>query len=115
MPDARNRMLPLAALGIGALFAAVAGIGGVVAAICAALAQPAFALAISHWPWRTAVVDVGHRDFLRHALALLVLWSLTALVFAAVLAWPLAALLDSGSLAAALALSLVIGLALLVL
>jgi ankyrin repeat protein len=115
MPDARNAMLPLAALGIGALLAAVAGIGGVVAAICATLAQPAFALALSHWPWRNATAALGQRDLLRHALALVVLWSLTALLFAAVLAWPLTALLDSGSLAAALALSLVVGLVLLVL
>lgn len=114
MPDARKALLPLAALLIGALLAVIAGLGGVVAALGATLAQPAFALALSRWRGRAA--DAGdRRALLQQVLALVVLWALAALLLAVVLAWPLSALLDSGSLAAALALSLVIGLAWLVL
>ncbi|MCJ0826446.1 ankyrin repeat domain-containing protein [Luteimonas sp. 50] len=107
-------MLPLAALGTGALFAAIAGLGGIAAALGATLAQPAFALALARWGGPATEGGV-RRALQQQALALLVLWGLAALTLALVLAWPLSALLDSGSLAATLALSLVIGLAWLVL
>ncbi|HTM71094.1 MAG TPA: hypothetical protein VL118_09545, partial [Luteimonas sp.] len=102
-----ERALPPTALASGVALAAVAGLGGAPAAIAATLAQPAFALAVARrrgvpaataWP--------------RHALGLVVLWVASAVLFAALVAWPFSSLLEGGSLGAALAASLAFGIAL---
>jgi len=105
MPDLQ-RVLPPAALASGAALAAAAGLGGVPAALGATLAQPAFALAAAHW--RRAPAE----RWPRHALGLALLWAAGAILFAALVAWPLSALLASRSLGAALAVSLAVGVAL---
>ncbi|MDW7603656.1 hypothetical protein R1V99_24745, partial [Stenotrophomonas maltophilia] len=73
----------------------------------AALAQPAFALAISWWRRSRALrpLKVVARQDLP---ALLALWAAAPLLLALLLAWPLAALRDSGSLAAVLGLSVLV-------
>ena len=91
----------------GIVLALVAGFGGVVAAIAAMLAQPAFALAIAHSRGRRFV---SSRALLQEAGWLLALWGAGVVVAIAGLAWPLAALLASGSLLAALGLSFMAGL-----
>ena len=109
-PAARHsnvRRVALAAAG-GVLLAGLAGFGGLVAAGAGALAQAAFALAVS-WQRRTR----GGGDWKREALALSALWLGGLAVVAALVAWPLAALRDSGSLAAAIGLSCVAGVCLL--
>jgi ankyrin repeat protein len=102
-----ERALPPTALASGVALAAVAGLGGAPAAIAATLAQPAFALAVARrrgvpaataWP--------------RHALGLVGLWVASAVLFAALVAWPFSSLLEGGSLGAALAASLAFGIAL---
>ncbi|WP_140909788.1 ankyrin repeat domain-containing protein [Cognatiluteimonas lumbrici] len=110
MPEARKAPgWPAAALlAAGALLVLAAGFGGIAAA-AAVPAQVAFALAPLHWrrPWR------GLLDDWRGPLELLCLWAGSALLFALLMAWPLSALLQGGSLGAAFASSLVFGLALL--
>src|SRR5688500_6946018 len=96
------------AAGAGAVLAALAWFGGAIAAFAGALAQPAFALAVS-WQRRTRTGG----DWRREALALSALWLGGLAVAAALVAWPLAALRDSGSLAAAIGLSCVAGVCLL--
>jgi len=98
------------AFALGVVLAASAGFGGVVAAIGATLAQPAFALAGAQWRGRTYA---DAHAFGRDALALATLWTLGFVLIAGVVAWPLSSLLQSGSLLAALGLSTVIGIALL--
>ncbi|MDQ2703054.1 MAG: ankyrin repeat domain-containing protein [Pseudomonadota bacterium] len=110
-PKAARRPFPVvagAALGAGALLAALAGLGGAAAAFGATLAQPAFALAVSGWRRGAAGATVR-----RDAVSLAVLWAATVALFAALLAWPFSVLLASGSLGATLATSLAFGLALL--
>ena len=97
------RAVALAA-GCGVLLAGLGGFGGVLAALAGALAQPAFALAVS---WQRGTRGVG--DWRRDALALSGLWFGGLAIVAALVAWPLAALRDSGSLAAAIGLSGVAG------
>jgi ankyrin repeat protein len=100
------------ALVIGAVLAAVAGLGGAAAVLGAILAQPAFALAAARWqglPGQASPQQAWKRD----AAALAGLWLATAALFAALLAWPFSVLLDSGSLGATLATSFALGLALL--
>jgi ankyrin repeat protein len=106
-PLSNLRRIALAAA-VGVLLAGLAGFGGIVAALAGALAQAAFALAVS-WQRRTR----GGGEWTREALALCALWLGGLLVVAALVAWPLAALRDSGSLAAAIGLSCVAGVCLL--
>jgi len=94
----------------GVALAAAAAIGGVIAAIGGTLAQPLFALAVAHARGRTRV---GARPVPRDALALLLLWVIGIAAVAALVAWPLSALLRGGSLLAALALSAAVAVALL--
>jgi uncharacterized protein len=107
MPESlRHRRGFAPALAIGMVLAVVAGFGGVVAAIAGWLAQPALALALRGWrdgqaPARKALQD--------DTLALAMLWGGGLLVAAALVAWPLAALRESGGLGAALGLSAVVG------
>ena len=73
MPEpaiSRPTLRPVAlAAGCGVLLAGLAGFGGIVAALAGALAQPAFALAVS-WQRGTRGVGAWRRD----ALALCGLW-----------------------------------------
>ena len=82
----------------GVALAAMTGVGGVFAAIGGTLAQPLFALAVAHARGRTRV---GARPVPRDALALLLLWVIGIAAVAALVAWPLSALLRGGSLLAA--------------
>lgn len=104
------RLTPALLLIAGAVLAALAGAGSMLAALGGTLAQPLFALAVARW--------CGHapgdaRSLRRDAFALSGLWVLAFAAIAALVAWPLAALLRGGSLLAALALSAAVGAALL--
>ena len=110
MPESRlqTRPVAVAALLAGVLLAGVGGwVGGVVAAVAACLAQPALALGVS-WLRGTRVLAPAHawREDLP---ALLLAWAVAFTGSAALLAWPLASLHDSGSLPAALGVSAVVG------
>ncbi|MDQ3056527.1 MAG: hypothetical protein M3Q96_02080, partial [Pseudomonadota bacterium] len=95
----------------GVLLAALTAAGGVVAALGGWLAQPAFALAVSWWRGSRAAGDRQHAA--REALTLTLLWSAGLALTAALIAWPLLALRQTGSLGAAIGLSLAAGIALL--
>ncbi|KUP01289.1 hypothetical protein AR276_19025 [Stenotrophomonas maltophilia] len=102
----RPRALSIA-FAVGAMLALGAAVGGVPGAILAALAQPAFALGVSWWRRSRALLPlkvVARQDLP----ALLALWAAAPLLLALLLAWPLAALRDSGSLAAVLGLSVLV-------
>ncbi|GAB3382391.1 ankyrin repeat domain-containing protein [Lysobacter fragariae] len=98
-----------AALAAGVALTVLAGFGGVVAAVAGSLAQPAFALAAAQWRGRTFAEP---RALLREAGWLTVLWGTALALVFAVVSWPLSALLQGGSLFAALGLSLVGGIVL---
>ncbi len=104
----------MAALAAGMLLALATAFGGVAAGVCGLLAQPAFALGVSWWR-RTRVVAPAARVFAHDLPALLATWAGGVLLLALLVAWPLAALRGSGSLAAALALSVAVSLAVLAL
>ena len=96
----------------GVLLALAAGWGGVPAALGAALAQPAFALATSWWR-RTRPLQSLQTTARQDLPALLALWAIAPALLALLVAWPLGALHDSGSLAAVLGLSVAVSAALL--
>ncbi|MEP6906473.1 MAG: hypothetical protein ABI858_00610, partial [Pseudoxanthomonas sp.] len=98
---------PALSLFVGICLASLTGFGGWIAAVGALLAQPALALAVS-WQRRTRQRPVGSA-WRADALGLLVLWATGFVVAAALVAWPLSALRQSGSLPAALGLSAVVG------
>lgn len=108
----RARARPATLLLAGIALAAVSGIGSVFAAVGGTLAQPLFALAIAHW---RGDAPGDARSLRRDAVALLLLWVFTVAALALLVAWPLAALLQGGSLLAAMALSAAVGAALLAL
>ena len=110
MADLHSRRLSLLAACAGVVLAALAGVGGVVAALAGWLAQPAFALAVRGWrqPETSA-------HWKRDTLALSLLWGAGLLVAALLVAWPLTTLRESGTLGHALALSVVVGVALIAL
>jgi uncharacterized protein len=113
MPDpAQSRLPVVVALAIGMLLAGLAGWGGVPAAIAGWLAQPALALAVRGW---AGAWPATRGDLRRDAGALLALWGAALATCALLVAWPLAALRDSGGLGAALALSAAAGLCVIVL
>ena len=110
MPEFRR--MPAAALAIGLLLAASTGFGGLVAALAAWLAQPALALAVSWWQGSRAEARLdkpGQTAILRDAGMLLLLRGAGLGLMALLIAWPLAGLRQSGSLGAAIGLSLVAG------
>ncbi len=110
--DDKQRNIAVA-IGLGLVLALCGGFGGLAAALGAWLAQPAFALALS---WQAGTRDAQLKPALRDGLpALAVLWAAGFVVFAVLAAWPLHVLQANGSLAAALALSLLLGLALIAL
>src|SRR5688572_13909740 len=88
----------------------LAGVGGIVAAVAGVLAQPLAALAVRGW--RDGALPTRN-EALREAGVLALLWAAATVVLAAVVAWPLSSLLQTGSLASALGLSAVTGVALL--
>jgi ankyrin repeat protein len=110
MPESRSGPWWPAAtlLAAGVLLTLPAGVGGKVASL-SVFAQAAFALALLHWrqPSRPLLVDW------RAPLHLLALWAGSSLLFALLMAWPLSALIEGGTLGAALATSFLLGLALL--
>jgi ankyrin repeat protein len=97
----------LLALGLGVALTAVCGFGGAIAAVAAWLAQPLLALALRAWRDGGGLDSAAWR---RDALPLALLWGGTGVVAAALVAWPLSALRESGGLGAVLGLSAVIGL-----
>lgn len=107
----RSRAMAIA-FAAGVLLALAAGLGGVPAALGVALAQPAFALGIAWWR-RTRPVHAPPQLLRQDLPALLVPWLAGPLLLAALVAWPLSALHDSGSLAAVLGLSVAVSAALL--
>ncbi len=108
------RTRAVGAMAVGASLALLAGFGGVTAAVCGLLAQAAFALGVSWWR-RTRVAAPLPALFKQDVPNLLALWAGGALLLALLVAWPLAALHGSGSLAAVLALGVAISLAVLAL
>lgn len=98
----RHRSWPIAAAA-GALLTLLTGFGGVVAATAGVTAQPLLALAVAGWRRRGERVSMA--AWRRDGLSLVSLWAAAAAVLALVLAWPLSALLRSGSLGAALGVS----------
>jgi len=106
MTESRRRLprpLLLAAVA-GLVLSLLTGFGGVVAVLGGLLAQPAWALAVSWWRG-TRAIPANPRAVTGDALPLLGAWALALASAAAVIAWPLAALHDSGSLGAAVGLS----------
>ncbi|TWI01627.1 hypothetical protein IP90_02186 [Luteimonas cucumeris] len=110
MPEFRRT--PAAALAIGLGLALLTGFGGAIAALGAWLAQPALALALSWWQGsrtQPAFDPPGRSAIVRDAVTLLLLWGAGLVLVALLIAWPLAGLRQSGSLGAAIGLSLVAG------
>ena len=101
------KVLPWLALALGVALAGLAAFAGVPALLGAVLAQPVLALAVS-WLRGTRPLAPGF-NWRGDALALLGVWTLGFVVAALLVAWPLAALRQSGSLPAALGLSAVAG------
>ena len=106
MTDSRPRppRAAVLALVVGLGLAVLAGFGGWVAVLSGLLAQPAVALAVSWWR-QTRMPVAGLAAAGREGLPLLALWAAAAAAAALLLAWPLVALLDGGSLGAAVAVS----------
>jgi ankyrin repeat protein len=112
MADTLRTRAAALAFGIGGLLSLAVVLGGVPAALGAALAQPAFALGVSWWR-RSRTVPALPQLARQDVPALLALWGLGPLLLALLVAWPLGALHDSGSLAAVLGLSVAVSAALL--
>ncbi|KTF29513.1 ankyrin, partial [Xanthomonas vesicatoria] len=96
----------------GVVLSLLGGLGGAVAAVSLWLAQSAFALAVS-WARGTRALASQPRAIAQALPPLLAIWGVGLLALAALISWPLTALRDSGSLAAALALSVAVSAALL--
>jgi len=115
-PAAQPARWPLWAMLAGAvLLSLLTGVGtgvagGIFAAIAAVLAQPAFALAVSQFRGRQVA---SPRSLLVEGGWLALLWGGAFVLVLAVVTWPLSALIEGGSLMAALGLSLMAGLLLL--
>ncbi|WP_313457911.1 hypothetical protein, partial [Stenotrophomonas sp.] len=107
MTDPRYRRAIAAAFAAGGVLSLGAAFGGVVAAIAATLAQPAFALGISWWR-RSRTLPKSAVLWKQDVPALAALWGVGAVALALLVAWPLGALHDSGSLAAVLGLSVAV-------
>ncbi|HJR73519.1 MAG TPA: ankyrin repeat domain-containing protein, partial [Luteimonas sp.] len=110
MPDLRRETA--GALAVGVALAALTGFGGAIAAVAAWLAQPSLALAMSWWRGSRAAPEfdpAGRRALAREVGVLLALWGGGLAVSALLIAWPLTGLRQSGSLGAAIGLSLVAG------
>ncbi|MGY4517466.1 ankyrin repeat domain-containing protein [Lysobacter sp. HA18] len=109
MPDRGNlHGRAFAFIAAAVVIAALAILPSPVTSIGILLAQPLAAVGVSTWRRR-----VGSTS--RHLATLLGLWTIATLGVGLLLSWPLMALLRSGSLPATIALSLAVGIALLVL
>jgi len=106
---APGRGLPWALLAGGVLLTTLAGLGGV-AALAAVLAQPLYSLAIVQLRGRPPLAP---RALQREGGWLALVWGAAVALSVAVVAWPLSALLEGGSLLAALGVSLMAGVVLL--
>ncbi|WP_203323210.1 ankyrin repeat domain-containing protein, partial [Pseudoxanthomonas beigongshangi] len=109
MPESASQQRRLAAIAglLGVALAALGWVGGPLAAFGAWLAQPALALA---WSWQRGSRPLPvARDWRESLPALLIAWGGAFVTVAVLIAWPLSALGDSGSLQAALGLSAVVG------
>ncbi|MDH7452325.1 ankyrin repeat domain-containing protein [Luteimonas composti] len=102
-----SRSAPAAAASVGVVLALASGFGGLAALVAGLLAQPAFALAVRGW---RGGLSAGGPALVGDARALLGLWAAGLGVAALLASWPLLALLRSGGLGAALALSALSGL-----
>ncbi|GGD49364.1 ankyrin repeat domain-containing protein [Pseudoxanthomonas indica] len=115
MPESalqRRHLIAIAAVA-GLLLSLLGLAGGVLAALGAWLAQPAWALACS---WQSGSRPLPSRRDWRESLpALLLAWGVGMLGSGLLVAWPIAALRDSGSLPAALGLSAAVGVLLILL
>ncbi|KAF1012996.1 MAG: Phosphocholine transferase AnkX [Stenotrophomonas maltophilia] len=107
MTESQRPRLLGSAFALGAVLALGSAVGGLPGAVLAALAQPAFALGISWWR-RSRALRPLPLVMKQDVPALLALWLSGPLLLAVLLAWPLAALRDSGSLAAVLGLSVLV-------
>jgi ankyrin repeat protein len=111
MPESTRPRLHIAgAAALGVLLSLALAFDAWPAAIAAALAQPALAFAVSWWRGTRTPQRLG-----RDALALGGTWLAGVAAGGALVAWPLAALRETGSLSAAIGLSVVAGVALLLL
>ena len=105
--NALAKFAPGLALLLGLLLASLVWRGGPVALVGVVLAQPALALAVS-W-WRGTRPRLPGQAWTQEALSLLLVWAAGFLLAGTLLAWPLLALRQSGSLPAALGLSAMAG------
>ena len=105
--NALAKFAPGLALLLGLLLASLVWRGGPVALVGVVLAQPALALAVS-W-WRGTRPRLPGQAWTQEALSLLLVWAAGFLLAGTLLAWPLLALRQSGSLPAALGLSAIVG------
>lgn len=110
MPESTRPTSALVAAGVaGVVLAGVTALGGVVALVAGWLAQPAFALLLRWWRERHACAPAAPSRWQHYVATLGLLWGGTLVLVAALLAWPLSALRQSGGLGSALALSAVAG------
>ena len=112
MTDPRPIRPVAIALGVGVLLACAAALGGLPGVLLAVLAQPVFALSVS-WARGTRRVRPLPIVLREDLPALLVVWAIGPAALALLMAWPLAALRESGSLAAALGLAVLLSIGLL--
>ncbi|MDQ3286999.1 MAG: ankyrin repeat domain-containing protein [Pseudomonadota bacterium] len=111
MLDRVRARWPVAALLLGGVaLAAVAAAGGLLAVVTGTLAQPLLALGVRYARDGNPATTTSLRAGLQ---PLLLVWALAVAGFAAIVAWPLGALLESGSLMSALMLSSAVALVLL--
>lgn len=101
-----------AVLAGGVVLGLLGGLGGVIAAIAVTVAQPLSALAVR--AWRDGGLP-SRRETQRDLASLAMAWAGVVAVTAAVIAWPLSSLRETGSLSAALGLSAMLGIVLLAL
>ncbi|MCD7098104.1 ankyrin repeat domain-containing protein [Stenotrophomonas sp. MMGLT7] len=113
--SAAPRRVAAIAVAAGLALALCAAVGGVVAVLGVWLAQPTLALGVSWWRRSRALPQKAWPALRALAWPPLAMWGTGLVVLALLVAWPLAALRDSGSLAAALALSVAVSAALLAL